>query len=147
MRKALCVEVAQGFAEDVQRRAHRRPEIRLAFVDGERNETQILVAIFVDQCAVFIPADVGFRERALEQRDQTRIDGDLKLAGVADRGCQIGQDVGEHEFVAQTLLADDEDAFAVERFALPQRRLHQMMHISTETLVETADFVFAGSPP
>ncbi len=57
---------------------------------------------------------------------------------------QVRQNIGEHEFVAQSLLANHQYALAIERFALPGGRLGHVMHIGAETLL-VADFVFAKS--
>src|SRR6185437_16238127 len=48
--------------------------------------------------------------------------------------------IGEHEFVAQSLLPDHQKALAVERLVLPHGRLRHVMHISAETSI-VADFV------
>ena len=84
--------------------------VRLVVLGGEGNQAQRLVAVIVDQGAVVIGADFGLREAALEQRHQARIDRDLQLAGLAHGALHIGQDVGEHEFVAQALFADQQHA-------------------------------------
>ena len=62
-------------------------------------------------------------EGTLEQADKPRVHGDLQFAILAHGACDIRKDVGEHQLIPDALLADDEDALALQIFAGPQRRL------------------------
>ena len=67
-------EVADILAQILQRRAHRRPIVRLFHIGDELDEAQRLVAVGIEQRAVVIGADVGLGKRTLEQADEARVD-------------------------------------------------------------------------
>ncbi len=131
---AGALEIGDIVAVTAEELPHDRPAIVGRPVGDIREEAHRAFLVF--RCVVLDDRTTG--KAALEQRHQTRFDGDGDVAFGADLFDQIAQRAGEHDLVAQPLFGRHEDALALERFVgRPLRPVDQVLHLGGRAVLVT----------